>query len=92
MGLSPLLSPAVPKAVMQSHTQAELNPCPNSHMDRDRAAPETRAGGCLIFGGGAHAEGTIHSLKGNPEGRSMKEKTQISAEGSQQVRAIGEDE
>lgn len=30
----------------QSHTQAEVNPCPNSHMDMDRAPPESRPVGC----------------------------------------------
>lgn len=46
----------------------------------------------LLFDSGVRAKGTIHSLKGNPEGRSMKKETQISAEVSQQVGAVGEDE
>lgn len=50
----------------------------------------------LIFGGGVHAKGNMQSLKGNPEGRKrkeeMKEETQISTEGSQQIGAIGKNE
>lgn len=46
--------------------QVEVNPCIYGHLQSSSRDQYTELEDAVIFGGGVHAKGTIHSLKRGP--------------------------